>query len=170
MEAPKSSSLYDSSTGTQLLTCAQAAEYLDYHVVSIRRLVGEGTLKPAKKAGKTLLFQREDLDRFRATSAWASRKASIERPTTPYQQPPAQLEATVRLDFGLGSVLRQPMETIRNFSWDQVPLIRADIDSKYGNVPFEIAVKSPDGSLWSVSYEPPTWVEKIWKKLKKGGR
>lgn len=170
METSKSATLYDPSTGTQLLTSNQAAEYLDYHVVSIRRLVGDGTLKPAKKAGKTLLFQREDLDRFRATSAWASRKAAIERPLNPPQQPPDRLEATIRLDFGLGSVLRQPMEPIMDFSWNQVPLIRAEIDNKYGNVPFEIEVKSPEGGLWSVSYEPPTWVERAWKKLKNGGR
>ncbi|MBI2789814.1 MAG: helix-turn-helix domain-containing protein [Elusimicrobia bacterium] len=168
MKPPEPAALYDSVTGGHLLTCTQVAEYLDYHVVSIRRLVGEGSLKPAEKAGKTLLFRREDLDRFRATSAWASRKASIERPLIPPQQPPDRLEATVKLDFGLGSVLRQPMEPILNFSWNQIPLIRAEIDSKYGNLPFEIEVKSPDGGLWSISYEPPTWVERMWKKLKKG--
>lgn len=167
MTASKAPHLYDPTTGETLLTAEEAAGYLNYHRVSIRRLVSQDMLKPYKRAGNTLLFLKADLDRFKLTNAWAARKASVERPQITPQEPPLNLEATVKLDLGLGSIFRKPLEPIKNFNWDQIPLIRAEVDSKHGNIPFEIEIKSPDGGLWTVSYDPPTWAQEVFKKLKK---
>jgi hypothetical protein len=160
--------LYDPHAGTKLLTVKESAEHLNYHPFSIYRLVMQGVLKPYRKAGKTLLFLIEDLDRFRLSSSWAARKASVEKPPVPPHQPPSVLTAKIKIDFGLGLMFQSHFEPIENFTWDQIPLVRARVDSKYGNKPFNIEIKSPDGGLWTVSYEPPTWLEKLAKKLKKG--
>lgn len=162
--------LYDPVTGEKLLTAEEAAVYLNYHRVSIRRLVSQGALKPYKRAGNALLFLKADLDRLKLTSAWAARKASIERPPVTPQEPPSNLEATVMVDLAFGPMFRHAEEQIQNFTWDQIPLIRAKVNSKYGDRSFEIKIESPDGSLWTVGYEPPTWLERVFKKLKKGRR
>ncbi|MBI4524055.1 MAG: helix-turn-helix domain-containing protein [Deltaproteobacteria bacterium] len=159
--------LYDPITGEKLLTAEEAAVYLDYHRVSIRRLVSQGVLRPYKRAGNTLLFLKADLDRFKLTNAWAARKASVEIPPVAPQKPPSNLEAAVKLDLGLGPIFGKALEPIKNFTWDQIPLIRAEVDSKHGNIPFEVEIKSPDGGLWIVSYEPPTWFERLAKNFKK---
>ena len=170
MPSARTTPLYDPSSGAKLLTAEEAADYLNYHVVSIHRLVGTGSLKSHRRTGRSLLFQKEDLDRFRLTSDWAARKASMPKPQDPPEQPPSKLEAKVRLDFGLGSIFQEPLDAIKDFSWDHIPLIRAEIDHKYGNRPFSIEVKSPDGGLWSISYDPPTWLERTWKNLRGGKR
>ena len=71
------SPFYDHDTGTRLFTIQQAAEYLHYHPYSVYRLVVQKSLKPYRKAGRTLLFLKEELDRYRAGNAWASQKATF---------------------------------------------------------------------------------------------
>ena len=64
----------DTDSGTKLLSSAEAAEYLGYHPVSIRRLVSRGDLRPHTKVGKSLLFLPAELDLFRMGNAWARNK------------------------------------------------------------------------------------------------
>lgn len=168
MTTSKAPHLYDPITGETLLTAEEAAGYLNYHRVSIRRLVSQDVLKPYKRAGNTLLFLKAHLDRFKLTNAWAARKASVERPPVTPDEPPSNLEATVLLDLGLGTMFGHVYKTIKNFTWDQIPLMRAEANSKHGDIPLKIEIKSPDGGLWIVSYEPPTWLRRVFKKLKKG--
>ena len=158
-------SLYDTTTGENLLSCVEAADYLNYHPASVRRLACEGTLKPEKRAGNALLFQRAALDRFKKTSAWAARKSALNMPESPPPELPPSLEASISLDLGFGAVFRETLAPIKNFTWSQLPILKAEIDSKYGNLPFDVEVKSPDGGIWSVAYEPPTWLERVFKKI-----
>jgi excisionase family DNA binding protein len=159
--------LYDPDTGAKLLTVREAAEYLSYHPFSLYRLVMQGALKPHRKAGRSLLFLKEELDRFKLTNAWAARKASLEKPSDRPEEPTPDLTADVEFDGIVLPVLSHKVESIAHFTWDKIPLIRAMVDRKYGDRRFAIKVKSPDGGLWTVSYEPPTWIEKIKRKLKK---
>lgn len=167
MRALVQKNLYDPQTGARLLTVKEAAEYLNYHPFSIYRLVMQGVLTAHRRAGKTLLFIKEELDRFKLNNAWAAAKASLEKPSTPPEHAPPHLTADIKVYHGLGPMFPSYVESIENFTWEQIPLIRARVDSKYGNKPFDTQIKSPDGGIWTVSYEPPTWIEKLTKKLKK---
>ncbi len=164
---PNDDHLYDPQTGSRLLTIKESAVYLGYHLFSVYRLVAQGVLTPYKKAGRTLLFLREEIDRFKVSNAWAAQKASIEKLPTAPEKPVSGLTAEVTVKATLMPAMAIYSRTIENFTWDQIPLIRADIDDELGNKPFNIEIKSPDGSRWSVSYDPPTWLEKGLKKIKK---
>ncbi len=91
------SPFYDHDTGTRLFTIRQAAEYLHYHPYSVYRLVVQKSLKPYRKAGRTLLFLKEELDRYRAGNAWASQKATFSALADAPKHLPAKMSATVYL-------------------------------------------------------------------------
>lgn len=165
MKLKRTATLFDPQTGSRMMTLQESADYLNYHPISLFRPMKEGILKPRSRAGKTLLFMQEDLDRFRLTSTWAARKSTIKKPLETPEKPVAKLEAAISLN--MGSSYDHCLDPIKNFTWDQVPLIRARINNKYGNIPFDIEVKSPDGGLWSVEYQPPTWIEKLGKTVAK---
>ncbi len=165
MKKSESSPLYHPATGSQLLTTAEAAAYLNYHVVSVSRLVQKGVLKPFCSAGKTLLFQRNDLDRFRLTSRWAARKTGVETASVPAPGRAGGLRAQVKVDFGTAPFYEHPVRTIDDFTWEMIPRIRADVDNKYGARCFRIEVESPDGSTWSVEHAPPAWLPRFLKGL-----
>ena len=143
--------LFDSMTGAKLLTANEAATYLQYHPVSIRRLVSRKDLRPHTRAGKTLLFLREELERFKMENPWASRKAKIRifpnPPPTPY--PNKVMQAVVTLK---SRGKERAFSRIKVFHWEDIPLIRSRIDQKHGNVPFRISIQSPDGAGWELSY------------------
>lgn len=48
-----------------LLTSAQAAEYIGCALVTIRQNVHRGNLKPKMKLANTYLFSRSQIERFR---------------------------------------------------------------------------------------------------------
>ncbi len=159
--------LYDPQTGSKLLTLKEAAVYLNYHNFSVYRLVSQGILKP-QKIGRTLLFLKADLDRYKVSNEWAARKASIEHePEAAETEQTLNIKATIKVDLGFGFLYGQD-ESIDNFSWQDIPLIRARLTEKYGDImkTFEITVNTPDGWIWHISIEPPTILEKLWKKLK----
>lgn len=159
--------LYDPQTGSKLLTLKEAAGYLNYHHFSVYRLVSQGVFKP-QKVGRTLLFLQADLDRYKVSNEWAARKASIEHdPKAAEANQPLNMKATIKIDLGMG-LLYGPEAFKNDFSWQDVPLIRADLTERYGNKmkAFEIRVENPDGWTWSISIEPPTILEKLWNKIK----
>lgn len=170
MKTPKENGLYDPQTGSRLLRIKEVAAHLGYHPFSVYRLVARGVLKPDQSAGRTLLFLKENIDRFRVSSASAAEKAPIERLQTVPDKPVSALTAKVKIELSLLPVISIPVISMEDFTWDQVPLIRAQVDNGYGNKRFEIEIKSPDGAAWTVTYEPPappTLLEKGFKKLKK---
>ncbi len=163
----ENATLYDPTIGSNLLTTAQAAEYLKFNIFSIRRLASQKALKSYNNAGKkALLFRREDLDRYRLQNAWARKKAGIEKPTEqPAPPPPATLEAEIHVDLGFGIGFMHHFGTRKDFSWEQIPLIKAEIDNKHGGRPFTIGVESPDGGSWLIEYNPPPLLQRLFKKL-----
>lgn len=165
--------LYDPQTGVKLLTLREAAEYLDYHPFSVYRLVNQGHLTPKKVGKKTLLFVQEELDRYKSSQAWTPRKgkASITPITETQEELPSQLTASVSIDLGIG-LFHGETEEIKDFSWEQIPLIRADINHRYGRKikDFEINVKSPDGGTWFIKFKPPTIIERLVKRFFKKGK
>jgi excisionase family DNA binding protein len=162
------SPFYDHSTGTRLFTIRQAAEYLHYHPYSVYRLVVQKSLKPYRKAGRTLLFLKEELDRYRAGNPWASQKATFSALVDAPKRLPAKMSATVYLSAGF-ELLPRKIETLSSFSWEMLPLIHARIQERYGKRPSKIEVLSPEGGTWTILYEPPTWLAQA-KELVKGRR
>ena len=54
----------------------------------------------------------------------------------------------------------------QNFSWGDIPKIRADIKAKYGkDLGFTMRVNTPDGSYWQLKHEPASWLENKYKEL-----
>jgi excisionase family DNA binding protein len=168
MNSPKDhKTLYDPQTGTKLLTLKEAAKYLDYHPYSVYRLVSQGDLKPQRIGGKTLVFLQKELDRYRAGNEWAARKKSMATdPEAARIATPVKMTATVMADMGLGLTWGQA-EVLKDFTWEQIPLIRAKLTEKYGDKmkAFEITVKNPDGWTWRIGIEPPPLIEKLMKSF-----
>lgn len=169
---PKLAKLYDPETGSRLLTVPGSAKYLGYHEYSIYRLILKGALKPHRRTGRTLLFLKEELDRFKARSAWWARKSSSEPPKEDPPMLPSNLKATVIVNVGIKNFPHPDIEeVIPNFTWEQIPLVHAQVQNKYGQRPSDIYIQGPDGGSWKVSYDPPSWAEtavKKWKKMIKG--
>jgi len=160
--------LYDPKTGVKLLPLKEAAAYLDYHPFSVYKLVSQGVLKPHKIGGKTLVFMQDELDRYKLNNKWAARKALIAHdPELAGETLPETMTATVTVDLGLGLMFGEP-EHVEDFSWEQIPLIKADINERYGKKmkAFEITVKSPDGWTWLIRPEPPSFIEKLGGKIR----
>jgi excisionase family DNA binding protein len=169
MKDRKSDSFYDHETGSRLMTAREVARYLKYHRYSVYRLIVQGHLRPRRKAGKTLLFLKEDLDRYKATNAWAARKANTGVLQEEIPPAPSQLTAKVSISLGF-DLLPQEIETVTEFTWDQIPLIHGRTQERYGKRPSTIIVKGPEGGTWTVMYEPPTWLAKLrhgYQQLKK---
>lgn len=169
MESTKShKTLYDPKTGVKLLTLKEAASYLDYHPFSVYRLVSQGILQPQKFGKKILLFSQEELDRYRVSNEWAARKAAITYDPEAAKEKPSQvMTATITIDAVVPFLEKE--ETISDFSLDQLPLLKADLDRRYGKKfsGFTLKVTSPDGWKWSITLEPPTLIEKAAQKLRR---
>jgi len=157
---------YDPDTGSRLLTTKEAAVCLSYHPYSVYRLVLQGDLRPHRKAGKTLLFLTEDLERYKASHAWAALKGGQASPSKQSTASPSHLTATVVINVGF-DLLRQHVLTISDFTWDQVPLLHAKTQEQFGQRPSTIKVKGPDGGTWSINYEPPTWLAQIKQRIQR---
>ena len=164
MENKKSDYIYDPQSGSELMSVEQVGDYLGYNRASIWRLVSKKELAPYKKVGKTCLFLKNDILRFQATNAWAAKKASIEMMENPPEEPPNKLEAVVRVDIGIG--FPDILKPDPDFIWEKIPMIKAEVSTIYGNRAFTISIKSPDGGLWEIEYQPPTLIEKIIDKIK----
>lgn len=155
--------LYDPGTGEELLTTKQAAEYLDYHYDYMRKIASEGKIKFHQLAGKTLLFKKKDLNIYLAKI-----KDNTDNSREKTENLPENLKAEISIDQGTGHLWEHPYKEINDFKWEQLPLIKAEINSKFGkDLPFTIEIASPDGSSWEIRHNPPTWFEKLFKKGKK---
>lgn len=162
---PKSlGTLADPESGAKLLSAAQAARYLDYHPVSIRRLVVRGDLKPHSKVGHAFLFQREELDRFKYSNAWASKKAGITFLPNPPPMPTTgrALRAVVTVTKGRKEKLYKRLNV---FHWEDIPSLRSQVDSKFGKVRFTITVQLPDGCGFELKFLPSLLEASQYEKL-----
>ncbi len=141
-------SLYDPRTGLRLYTVREAARLLGYHPFSIYRLACRGALSHTRLGPKTLLFSREDLLRYR--ERFERDKPRRGRPL-PAARPGPELSA--RVDVRLKG-RDGPVGAWRQFRWEYVPLIRARMDSRYGErlQGLRISVRGREGEAWKVIY------------------
>ncbi len=164
MKSAATTPLYDSSTGADLLSVKEAAEYLDYHPISIYRLVKQKALK-FRRVGQTLLFEGSDLEKYKHHNRWAAKKANVKQVTGGLPVAPKTMEAELSVDFAF-SPLPHTLGTLKNFAWADLPKIRADIHRVHGDRPFSLSVKSPEGGVWTVEYAPPSFFENLVKRVK----
>ena len=150
----RSSNVYLSEGGDQLLGAPASARYLGYHPVSFRRLVSRGEIRPHGRVGFALLFSRAELDRFKRSSPWAARKGGSRH----LPNPPGRLgaegaaRAVVTVNKGRRSVL---FKRLRPFRWGAVAALRQQLERKFGETPFRIVVHQPDGGRFEIDYRPP---------------
>jgi len=149
-------SLFDPALAKKLMTMKKAAEYLDIHPVSVRRLVSRGIIKPRYRVGRTVLLFQDDLDRYKL------RGAKVLPNPPPWIE--SQLEASISVRGDKPSRLFKKLNV---FSWDEIPFVRNRIAKKHGDVPFEIRVESFDESSWTIRYSPkklkPSKMVRFWK-------
>lgn len=145
--------LSDPLSGASLLTAGEAAHYLNYHPVSIRRLVSLGDLRPYKKVGRALLFMREEVERFKYASPWARGKAGVEPRTGPAPLPSTRQSLRAVVTVTAGGRARV-FKRLKAFGWQDIPALRAQVDARHGRVPFCITVELPDGSGCELRFHP----------------
>ncbi len=147
--------LYDVTTGARLYTVREAARILGYHPFSVYRLVCRGMLRHRRLGPKTLLFAREDLLRYQE-------QARRDPPTRgkPSQAPAAAPALTAEVQVALGS--QGTYEAVdegpqQQFRWENIPLIRARMDSRFGKrlKGLRISVRGREGEAWKVIYSAP---------------
>lgn len=162
----KARTLADPDSGAKLLTSAEAGRYLKYHPGSLRRLVSSGDLRPQMKVGRVLLFLREELDRFKYGSAWASRKSGIKSLPNPPPKPSSREHmaaiVTVTLD-GRDKAFKR----LKIFRWEDIPTIRSQVDTRYGKVSFCITIEPPDGCAYEVRFHPSALAAEHYGILRK---
>lgn len=141
--------VYDATTGAKLYTVREAARVLGYHAFSVYRLVWLGKLRHRRLGPKTLLFSREELLRYRDSLPRARRGRPL--PQLDSSEPP--LTAQVAFDLG-GGAESGPW---RQFRWENIPLIRARMDSRFGKQlkGLQISVRGREGEAWRVVYKKP---------------
>lgn len=134
--------LVDSDRNEALLTTRDAASYLGYHYVSIRRLVHQKLLRPATRAGRTLLFLRSELDRYRARRASIGARHADHLPNPPSRPPEFRMSATLaRRVGGRWRIISRRS----NFRWEDIPLLWRMQKGKEARRPFRICVQCSDG-------------------------
>lgn len=163
--------VYDEESGAKLFSAEEAARYLKYHPVSFRRLVSRGDIHPHTKVGIALLFLREELDRFKYESPWASKKARVRFIPNPPPMPTTKKDmmAVVTVEVERRNRL---FKRLSAFHWDEIPAIRAAVDRRFGKVPFHITIESPDGCGFELNFHPSVMEADHYDKLrgrKKGG-
>lgn len=147
----KIQTVFAPESGAKLLTVKDAAKYLKYDPVSIRRLVGRGDLQPHSRVGNSLLFLQEELERFRCASLWAQKKTKLRYLPNPPPLPTtdSELQAVVTVDVKQKTVI---FKRLNVFHWEDISAIRAQVDAKYGKKPFQITVKVPDGCGYEIRF------------------
>jgi len=168
----KIQTIFDPSSGVKLLTVKEAAKYLKYDPVSIRRLVGRNDLHPHSRMGNSLLFQQEELDRFKNTSLWAMKKSKVRFLHNPPPAPSSrkELRAVVTVDVKDKNIV---FKRLTIFHWEDVPAIRAQIDNKFGKNSFQITIEAPDGCGYEINFSTSSMEMEHYHKLpghKKPGR
>ena len=129
-----------------LFSTQEAAEYLDYHYASVRRLVMRGELRPAGRAGRVLQFRRSELDRYRA-QAGRTPKGRRFLPNPPERAPAAGLSAVieVRAADGWKKIVEAP-----RFKWEDIADWNEKIRARFGRSVFRVRVMVRDGRRLSL--------------------
>lgn len=155
MPKSKTPILFENGTGLELFSSKEAARFLDYHPVAFRYLVSKGKIHVHSRAGNYPLFLREELEKYQATNKWAGKKVKLKiKPG----QPPALtgnrgILAVVTVSHKKKEII---IENLTDFKWEDVPAISARVAAKYGKIPFQIALKLPDCTGFTIIFHPST--------------
>lgn len=149
----KTDILFEKGTGLELFTSREAARFLDYHPVAFRHLVSKGKIPIHSRTGNYPLFLKLELEKYQTTNKWAGKKANL-------KAKPAQSSAPTTDKGILAAVTAHhkrkeiTIETLIDFKWEDVPGISARVAAKYGKIPFQIALKLPDGTGFTIVFKP----------------
>ena len=127
--------------------------------------MSRGDLRPHTKVGRTLLFLREELDRFKYDNPWASKKAHVKAIPNPPPMPSTKQEMRAVVTV-LVERKERIFKRLPSFQWEDIPGIRAQVDSKFGNVTFFVTIESPDGCGYELSFHPSCMEAPHYTKLR----
>ena len=135
-----------------MYTVREAARVLGYHPFSVYRLVCRGTLRHTRLGPKTLLFSREDLIHYQER---VKRRRPRKGKPMDLVEPLPTLVAEIAAK--LARRRRAAPQKVQQFRWENVPLIRARMDARYGASlrGVRISVRGREGEAWRVVYEAP---------------
>jgi hypothetical protein len=149
----KTDILFEKGTGLELFTSREAARFLDYHPVAFRHLVSKGKIPIHSRTGNYPLFLKLELEKYQTTNKWAGKKAHL-------KAKPAQSSVSTTNKGILAAVTAHlkrkeiTIENVTDFKWEDVPSICARVAVKYGKIPFQIALKLPDGTEVTIVFKP----------------
>ena len=149
----KTDILFEKGTGLELFTSREAARFLDYHPVAFRHLVSKGKIPVYSRTGNYPLFLKLELEKYQTTNKWAGKKAKVKaQPAqTPTPTPNRAILAVVTAHHKRKEIT---IENLTDFKWEDVPAISARVAAKYGKIPFQIALKLPDGTGFTIVFKP----------------
>jgi hypothetical protein len=133
--------LTETRTEEELVTVQEAARILSFHPLSIHRLVGRRVLRPSARAGRALLFRRQDIDRY--VILRSGRRGASARPET-------IASATISVKSADG---RRVVRRLKGFVWSEVPTIHKKIEKTYGDCSLTVRVQSRYG-IWHLRHHP----------------
>lgn len=151
----KTDILFEKGTGLELFTSREAARFLDYHPVAFRNLVSKGKIPIHSRTGNYPLFLRLELEKYQTTNKWAGKKANLK---SKHAQSPASttnkgILAAVTAHHKKKEIT---IENLTDFKWEDVPAISARVAAKHGKIPFQLALKLPDGTSFTIVFKPST--------------
>jgi len=149
----KTDILFEKGTGLELFTSREAARFLDYHPVAFRHLVSKGKIPIHSRTGNYPLFLKLELEKYQTTNKWAGKKANLK--AKPAQTPtPTAHKGTLAVVTAHHKRKEITFENLTDFKWEDVPAISARVAAKYGKIPFQIALKLPDGTEVTIVFKP----------------
>ncbi len=151
----KTDILYETGTGLELFTSRGAARFLDYNPAAFRRLASQGKIPVHSRTGNYPLFLRQELEKYQTTNKWAGKKAKLKaKPAqTPIPTTDKGILAAVTAHHKRKEIT---IESLTDFKWEDVPAICAKVAAKHGKIPFQIALKLPDGTGFTIVFKPST--------------
>lgn len=156
--------VYEKGTGVELFTSKEAARFLHYHPVAFRHLVSTGKIHAHSRTGNYPLFLREELEAYQHRNKWAGKKAKLKALPNP---PPAPTGNKKMLAVVTASYKRKEivLEKLTDFTWEDMPAIRARVSSKLGKIPFQITLELPDGTGFTILFHTSSMEAEAYRKL-----
>jgi hypothetical protein len=153
MSKIKTDILYEKETGSELYTSREAARFLAYHPVAFRRLVSTGKIRIHSRAGNYPLFLREELEKYQAVNKWAGKKAKL-KGNSRAAAAPADRKGILAVVTVVRNKKPVVLEKISDFIWEDMTAICARVVAKHGKIPFQVALELPDGSGFTILFQP----------------
>jgi hypothetical protein len=93
------------------------------------------------------------LEKYQTTDKWAGKKANLK---SKHAQSSAYTTNKGILAAVTAHLKRKEItiENIADFKWEDVPAISARVAAKHGNIPFQITLKLPNGTSFTIIFKP----------------